>query len=144
LRIALSNGPNRVGVSLRSPGDGNRSSFRKVVLFCVLQITGPGTKSKNWGIPNGRPSWICILWYSLLSDVNTLTRVFISHTSPNIWYVLDPVEINTAIECNCNRARGVSFHLLVAVTLIWHRGVLCTSEALVTGCCRTVRSHALY
>jgi hypothetical protein len=31
LRLALSKGLNRIGVSLHSPEDGNRSSFRNVV-----------------------------------------------------------------------------------------------------------------
>jgi hypothetical protein len=33
LNLALSKGPSRVGVSLPSPEDGNRSSFRNAVFF---------------------------------------------------------------------------------------------------------------
>jgi hypothetical protein len=35
LRLPLSKRPNRVGVSLPSPGDGNRSSFRNVVFSSI-------------------------------------------------------------------------------------------------------------
>jgi hypothetical protein len=33
LRSALSKGPNRIGISLSSPEDGNRSSFWNIVLY---------------------------------------------------------------------------------------------------------------
>jgi hypothetical protein len=36
LRLAISDGPNRVGASHRSPEDRNRSRFRNLVLFCVF------------------------------------------------------------------------------------------------------------
>jgi hypothetical protein len=42
LRLALSKGPNRVDVSLLSPFDGNRSSYRTVVFSSYLQF--PTTK----------------------------------------------------------------------------------------------------
>jgi hypothetical protein len=35
LRVALSKGPNKVGVILPSPQDGNRASFRNVVFSSV-------------------------------------------------------------------------------------------------------------
>jgi hypothetical protein len=35
LKLALSKGPNRVGVSLPSPEDGKRSSFRNTVFFSI-------------------------------------------------------------------------------------------------------------
>jgi hypothetical protein len=38
MRLALSNGPNRVGVSLSSPEDGNRSSFWNVVFSSYLKF----------------------------------------------------------------------------------------------------------
>jgi hypothetical protein len=41
--LALSKGPNRVGVSLPSPEDGNRSSFRNVVFSSYLEF---GTMDK--------------------------------------------------------------------------------------------------
>lgn len=46
LRLAISNGLNRVGVSHPSPEDTNRSIFQNVLL-CVLQSTGWWTKSIN-------------------------------------------------------------------------------------------------
>jgi hypothetical protein len=46
LRLALSKGPNRVGVSFPSPEDGNRSSFRNVV-FSSIQNSGRWTTSRN-------------------------------------------------------------------------------------------------
>jgi hypothetical protein len=36
--IALSEGPNRVGISLHSPGDGNRFNFRRVVFSSYLEF----------------------------------------------------------------------------------------------------------
>jgi hypothetical protein len=38
MRVAISKGPNRVGVSLPSPEDGNRSSFRNVVFSSYLEF----------------------------------------------------------------------------------------------------------
>jgi hypothetical protein len=35
-RLALSKGPNTVGVSLPSPEDGNRYNLGNVVLFCIF------------------------------------------------------------------------------------------------------------
>jgi hypothetical protein len=46
LRLALSNGPNRVDVPIFSTVDGNRPSFRKAVL-CGIYNSGRWTKSKN-------------------------------------------------------------------------------------------------
>jgi hypothetical protein len=47
LRIALSNGLGRVGVSQPSPEDGKRSSFRNVVFFCVFRIADDGKIPKT-------------------------------------------------------------------------------------------------
>jgi hypothetical protein len=38
MTLGLSNGPNRVSVSVYSPEEGNRSSFRKVVLFVLFEF----------------------------------------------------------------------------------------------------------
>jgi hypothetical protein len=38
LRLAISKRPNRLGVSLSSPGNGNRSSFRNVVFSSYLEF----------------------------------------------------------------------------------------------------------
>jgi hypothetical protein len=38
LKLALSKGPNRVGVALSSSEDGNRSSFRNVVFSIYLEL----------------------------------------------------------------------------------------------------------
>jgi hypothetical protein len=38
MRFALSEGPNKVGVSLLSPEDGNRSHFRNVVVSSYLEL----------------------------------------------------------------------------------------------------------
>jgi hypothetical protein len=45
LRLALSKRPNRVGVSLSSPEDGNRYSFQNVV-FSSFENSGLWTKSR--------------------------------------------------------------------------------------------------
>jgi hypothetical protein len=37
LRLALTKGRNRIGVSLPLPEDGNRSSFRNVVFYSYLE-----------------------------------------------------------------------------------------------------------
>jgi hypothetical protein len=44
MRLALSKGPNRAGVSIPSPEDGNRSTFLNVVFFNALWNTGGWTK----------------------------------------------------------------------------------------------------
>jgi hypothetical protein len=36
LRVAFSKGPNRVGVSFSSLEDGNRSSFRNLVIYIII------------------------------------------------------------------------------------------------------------
>jgi hypothetical protein len=38
VQLALSKGPNKVGVSLPSPGEGKRSSFRNVVFSSYLEF----------------------------------------------------------------------------------------------------------
>jgi hypothetical protein len=38
LRLALSKGPNRVGLSLSSPEDGKRSSFRNIAFYSYLEF----------------------------------------------------------------------------------------------------------
>jgi hypothetical protein len=45
-RLALSKGPNRVGVSLSSPEDGNKISFRNIVIYISLNSVW-WTKSRN-------------------------------------------------------------------------------------------------
>jgi hypothetical protein len=44
--VALSKGPNRVGVSVPSPEEGKRSSFRNVVIPSIYN-SGRWTKSRN-------------------------------------------------------------------------------------------------
>jgi hypothetical protein len=46
MRLALSKGPNGVGVSFASPEEENRSSFRNVV-FSSIQNSGPWTTPRN-------------------------------------------------------------------------------------------------
>jgi hypothetical protein len=38
MKLAFSKGPNKVGVSLHSPEDGNRSSFRNIVFTSYLEL----------------------------------------------------------------------------------------------------------
>jgi hypothetical protein len=47
LILALSKGPNRVGVSLPSPEDGDRSSFRNVVFPIYLELWTMGKVHKS-------------------------------------------------------------------------------------------------
>jgi hypothetical protein len=69
LRLALSKGANRVGVSLPSPEDGNRSSFRNVV-FPSIYNSGRRTKSRNPVNPNETPS-VYTKYFRLITLIST-------------------------------------------------------------------------
>jgi hypothetical protein len=47
LSLALSDGPNRVGVSLPSPEDRNRSSFRNIVICSHLEFLAMDQKASD-------------------------------------------------------------------------------------------------
>jgi hypothetical protein len=56
LRLALSKGPNRVGVSLFSPEDGEKDPFSKMLCFTVISNLGRWTKTvKKLKPPSNRP-----------------------------------------------------------------------------------------
>jgi hypothetical protein len=91
LRFALFNGPNRVGVSLPSPEDGNRSSFRNVMFSNVY----------NAGIIQGRASrdsecCVVIYWTPLSCQLSAL--LVLGSTQPlteNFFW--DPIYLQAVI-----------------------------------------------
>jgi hypothetical protein len=70
LRLALSKGPNSLGVSFPSTGDGERSSFRNFVFASIFRNPDDGQS------PESQYFWV------LYTIVTTLQILYIVHYSP--------------------------------------------------------------
>jgi hypothetical protein len=65
LRLYLSNGPNRAGVSHPSPEEGRKEiQFPNAVIFCVFYNTRGWTKSKGPVIQNPLSSYGRLVWWN--------------------------------------------------------------------------------
>jgi hypothetical protein len=81
LRIALSEGPNRVGISFPISKDWKRSSFRKVLIYSYLEfwMMGNVCRPSHWGIFTSRLKGFSLdnrsgVWLSWISTYLSNTR----------------------------------------------------------------------
>jgi hypothetical protein len=74
LRLALSKGPNRVGVSLSSPKDGNRPSFRNAV-FSSIYISGRVPQGRLQSHLDPLETWIK-RWQININETKSLQVTF--------------------------------------------------------------------